>query len=309
MISKNKNKNKRKNEERDLREIWISLVSSPEYKRRMSKNKNNASASLDNCSFAIRELPIESIIPDPNQPRRYFDKAKLKELAESIKQHGVLQPILVTPLENGRFEIVHGGRRFQASKIAGKTKIPAKIREISEQEKIEIQLIENLQREDLNPIEEAETFRRLIEKFGYTHEEIAKRMNKSREYISNKLRLLKLPKDLQKGIRRGHLSEGHGRALVSLNNHTLQRKIYTEINAQKLSVRDTEQYVRSLKKGIDVSHETPLTSPNTKTLLIPVYSEVFKTVKKTAKKMKMKPEELILKAVVFFLNNHGKQEG
>ena len=193
--------------------------------------------------------------------------------------------------------------------MAGKSKIPARIRKISEKEKMEIQLIENLQREDLNPIEEAETFRRLIEKFSYTHEQLAKKMSKSREYITNKIRLLNLPKDLQKSIRKGLLSEGHGRALVSLNDSSLQRKISTEINAKRLSVRDTEQYVKNLKKGTDVSHETHLASSNAKTMLMPVYFEVFKTVKETASRLKMKPEELILKAVDFFLSNHGEQQG
>lgn len=270
MISKRKDE--KKNDEKDSSKILRSILSSPEYKRKFLNNKNsNSSLSPNDYSSEIKELPIESVVPDPNQPRRDFDKAKLNELAESIKKHDVLQPILVRPLGDGKHQIVHGERRFRACKIAGKTKIPVRIRNISEQEKIEIQLIENLQREDLNPIEEAETFKRLIGKFGYTHEQLAKRMCKSREYISNKLRLLKLPKDLQKGIRRGHLSEGHGRALVSLNDPTLQRKICKEISQKRLNVRDAEQLVRSFKEGTDVSRETGI-SPSD----LAVWNVIFK---------------------------------
>ena len=310
MNSKKENRSRKKNSEVDPSEQYFALLENdPEFRRKILGNKNISLDQLNNCTSVYRELPIDLVIPDPNQPRKDFDKAKLEELAKSIKQYGVLQPILVTPLKNGQFEIVHGERRYQASKMAGRSKIPANISEISEQKKIEIQLIENLQREDLNSIEEAETFRRLIEKFNYTHEQLAKKMSKSREYITNKIRLLNLPKDLQKSIRKGLLSEGHGRALVSLNDSTLQRKISTEINAKRLSVRYTEQYVKSLKKGTDVSHETHIASSNAKTLLMPVYFEVFKTVKEAARRMKMKQEELILKAVDFFLSHHGEQEG
>lgn len=305
-----KKKVRKKKDEVNISEQWFALLeNNPEFRRKILGNKNISLAPPNNGTSVFRELPIDLVIPDPNQPRKNFDKAKLKELAESISQHDVLQPILVAPLDNGYFEIVHGERRYLASKMAGKSKIPARIRKISEKEKMEIQLIENLQREDLNPIEEAETFRRLIEKFSYTHEQLAKKMSKSREYITNKIRLLNLPKDLQKSIRKGLLSEGHGRALVSLNDSSLQRKISTEINAKRLSVRDTEQYVKNLKKGTDVSHETHLASSNAKTMLMPVYFEVFKTVKETASRLKMKPEELILKAVDFFLSNHGEQQG
>jgi len=254
--------------------------------------------------YSVKNLPLAVIVPDPDQPRRDFDETKLRELAESIKQQGLLQPILVRPLEDGQFQIVHGERRYRACKRLGLNTIKAEIRKLDDKQVLEIQLVENLQREDLNPIEEAETFKRLIDKFGYTHEQIAKKIGKSREYVSNKLRLLDLPNDLQRGIRRGNLSEGHGRTLVSLGDPTIQRMVCQEISAKKLSVRETEELVRSLRERSDVSRETFLASPNAKTLLIPISSNVFAIVDKVARKMKIKPEDLIQKAVDFFLRHH-----
>jgi len=204
----------------------------------------------------ITEQPIENIIPDYSQPRKSFNEAKLQELAESIKQHGLLQPILVRPIGSGKYQLVYGERRFRACKLLSLEKIRVEVRNLTDNEVLEIQIVENLQREKLNPIEEAEAFRHMIELLGHTHEKIGKRIGKSREYVTNKLRLLSLPKDLRKGVARGSLSEGHARALLSLNKIQKQREVCRQISEKKLNVRETEELVKNLKEG-NVSHETP----------------------------------------------------
>jgi len=204
----------------------------------------------------IVEIPLCNIQKDPNQPRKNFDEFKIKELAESIKVHGLLQPILVRPIGNDKFQLVQGERRFRACKILGLETIRAEVRKLDHKQILEFQIVENLQREDLNPIEEAEAFRHMIELLGYTHEKIGKRIGKSREYVTNKLRLLSLPKDLRRGVARGSLSEGHARALLSLNDIQKQREVCRQISGKKLNVRETEELAKNLKEG-DVSHETP----------------------------------------------------
>jgi len=207
------------------------------------------------------EILIEHIIPDPNQPRKNFDKGKLRELADSIEKHGLLQPILVRPLQNGKFQIVHGERRFRACKLLGFKKIRAEIRNLTDKEALEIQLVENIQREDINPIEEAEAYARLIKEFGYTHQEIARKIAKTREYVTNKLRLLKLPSEIQNEIRKGNITESHGRLLLSLNESDKQKQLAERVIDDKLTVRETEQLVNSLKGCIDVTRVTSITPP------------------------------------------------
>lgn len=202
----------------------------------------------------IGELSLEVVVPSPSQPRRHFDEARLSELAESIKQVGLLQPILVRP-RGGKFEVVHGERRYRACKMAGKETIRAEIRDLSDREVVEIQLIENLQRENLNPMEEAETFRCLVEDFGHTHEEVGKRIGKSREYVTNKLRLLKLPSEVQRKVRKGFLSEGHAKAILSLEGDAEQEELAQKVIEKGLRVRETEQLVRDFKA--DVPRGTP----------------------------------------------------
>ena len=205
--------------------------------------------------YKITDLPLEVVVPDPNQPRSDFDEEKIKGLAESIKKQGLLQPILIRPVESERFQIVHGERRYRACKLLGLETIRTEIRELSHKEVLEIQIVENLQREDLNSIEEAKAFRKMNNELGHTHEEIAQRIGKSREYVTNKLRLLNLPNDIQRGIARGNLSEGHARALLSLNDFEKQRQVCREISKKELNVRETEGFVQGLKDG-DVSRET-----------------------------------------------------
>jgi len=215
----------------------------------MRKNKTEKSP------YETKDLPLEVIIPDPLQPRSYFDEEKIKELAESINQHGLLQPVLVTPIEDGKYQIVHGERRYRACKHLSLETIRAEVRHLSHKQTLEIQIVENVQRQDLNPIEEAKALQKLVYVLGYTHEKIAKRIGKSREYVTNKLRLLSLPNDLQRGVARGKISEGHARALLSLNDFHKQRQVCRDISEKKLNVRETEQLVQSLKDD-NVSRET-----------------------------------------------------
>ncbi|KUK13509.1 MAG: ParB/RepB/Spo0J family partition protein [Synergistetes bacterium] len=188
------------------------------------------------------EIPIEEIIPNPYQPRKSIENDSLEELASSIKQHGLLQPIVVRKKEEG-YEIIAGERRYRAAKMAGLKKIPALVKEASEEETMEYALIENLQREDLNPMEAANAIKFLIERFGLTQEEVADRIGKKRSTVANLLRLLKLPGDLQKMVADGQISMGHARALLSLDDPEEQKRIASEIVSHSLTVRDVEQEV------------------------------------------------------------------
>ncbi len=196
----------------------------------------------------INELPIEKIIPNPYQPRREFDEESISELAESIKKHGLLQPVLVIKdKKNDRFILVAGERRLRASKKLGKDKIKAIVVDYTLDDLREYALIENIQREDLNPIEVALSLYELIKKHGYTHEELAKNLGKSRAYITNMLRVLNLPQDIIEKVRNNKISLGHAKVLVSLPEEEA-RKIAMEIEEKNLSVRDTEKLIKSKKQ-------------------------------------------------------------
>lgn len=191
-----------------------------------------------------RSLPIDLVGRNPSQPRKHFDEGDLTELANSIKTHGVLQPILVRPVAGGRFEIVAGERRWRAAQRAGLHSIPAVVREFNELEVLEIAIVENVQRTDLNPIEEAQGFQALIDRFGRTQEEIAEAVGKSRPHIANMLRLLKLPDDIQEMVRDGRLSSGHARAILTApDSHGLAMKAISE----GLSVREVERLAQLAK--------------------------------------------------------------
>lgn len=195
------------------------------------------------------------IKPNPNQPRQEFDQSALEGLAASIKEYGLLQPIVVSRHESetphGRdveYHLIAGERRWRAAKIAGLPSIPAIIREEpSEEIKLELALIENIQRADLNPVETARAYHRLVKEFGLTQKAIAERMGKSQESVSNTLRLLTLPEKIQEAIAHGHLTEGHARAILALHAPEKQLNIFEEILTNQLSVRDTEERVRSIK--------------------------------------------------------------
>lgn len=192
------------------------------------------------------ELQIKDIHPNQYQPRKEFNQEKLQELAESIEEHGVIQPIVVSPLNEG-YQIIVGERRWRAATICGLGTIPAVIKDFTQQEIMEIALIENLQREDLNSIEEANAYRQLMDEFSLTQDEVAQRLGKSRSFIANTLRLLSLPKDIQNLIKENKLSAGHGRALLSVKNRSVRENLVKKILEEKLSVRELENMVKDSK--------------------------------------------------------------
>jgi len=194
----------------------------------------------------ILEVPLAKIRPSPFQPRKRFDDAKLDELAASIRTRGVLSPVIVRQTPDG-YELVAGERRVRAAERAGLDRVPAVVREMSNAEMLEVALIENLQREDLNPVEEAEVYRRLVEEFNLTQEEIASRVGKDRASVANTLRLLKLPPRIREDLIGGRLSAGHGRALLALEGRDLLLKAREAILRRSLSVRATELLVKRLK--------------------------------------------------------------
>lgn len=198
----------------------------------------------------LQKLPINAIAPNPHQPRKYFESDSLRELAASITQSGVLQPIVVRRLGEG-YQLVIGERRWRAAKLAGLDTIPAVVRDATDAECLELALIENLLREDLNPMEEAEAYQRLLAEFQWTQEDLARRVGKDRTSIANCLRLLKLPEIIQNDLRAGRLSMGHARALLSLTSPGDQLKLREEILAHSWSVRTTEEGVqrRRIQRG------------------------------------------------------------
>lgn len=193
---------------------------------------------------AAVELPIDAIAPNPKQPRKDFDDKALRELSASLAQTGVLQPVVVRRLGDA-YQLVVGERRWRAAKLAGLTRIPAVIREASDAQSLELALVENLLREDLNPMEEAEAYQRLLAEFGWTQEELAQRVQRDRSSIANCLRLLKLPDLIQADLRANRLTMGHARALLSLASPAEQLKLREEILAHSWSVRATEEGVQA----------------------------------------------------------------
>ncbi|MBW3523368.1 MULTISPECIES: ParB/RepB/Spo0J family partition protein [unclassified Chryseobacterium] len=194
----------------------------------------------------IMEVSIDDIYPNSTQPRTYFDEKALNELAQSITNLGIIQPITLRK-EGEKFEIISGERRFRASKIAGLTSIPAYIRLVNDQELLEMALVENIQREDLDAIEIALTYHRLLEEIGLTQENLSQRIGKDRSTITNSIRLLRLSPDIQNAIRSGEISAGHGRAIISLENEELQQVLFDLIIKEKLNVRQSEQAATALK--------------------------------------------------------------
>lgn len=186
-------------------------------------------------------VSIDEIVPNKEQPRKTFDEGSLAELSESIKQHGVLQPLLVRPLPEGGYQLVAGERRWRACRMAGLREVPVVIKELTDTETMEIAIIENLQREDLNPIEEAEGLQALIDKCGFTQEEVATSVGKSRPAIANSLRLLRLPPEVREMTKNGEFSAGHARALLAFDNEAMIYEVANNIIAKKLTVRDVER--------------------------------------------------------------------
>lgn len=223
------------------------LVSEAEYET------GGSAASASNAASETK-LPIEDIVPNPNQPRIHFNETELRELSESIQEHGILQPLLVRKHGNG-YEIIAGERRYQASKLAGLEELPVIIKEVNDEEMLALALIENLQRSDLNPVEEAKGYRQLIDASGMTQEALSKAVSKSRSAITNSLRLLDLPEVVQQMIFEGKLTAGHARAILAVPYEDARIRLAEKVVTEGLSVRATENLAPLFSAG-----ETPKTS-------------------------------------------------
>lgn len=196
----------------------------------------------------LRMVPLSAIEPNKDQPRREFDEEKLQQLADSISCYGVLQPLLVRDMGNGRYQLLAGERRWRAARLAGLTELPVQLKELEDQGVLEVALIENLQREDLNPMEQAGGYRRLMDEFSLTQEEVAARVGRSRSAVANTLRLLSLPQTIQDMVQEGALSEGHGRALVGLDE-SVSLPLALQACEQGLSVRQLERLASAAAKA------------------------------------------------------------
>ncbi len=214
---------------------------------------------LSEKSQVISEIEINKIVQNPYQPRTNFDEEKLAELAASIKEHGIIQPIVVS-LKGDQYEIIAGERRFQAAKKAGLTKVPVIIRKVNDQQKLELAIIENIQRHDLNPIEEAESFLKLTHEFELSQDEISLKVGKSRSAVANKMRLLKLPREIQRALMEEKINEGHAKAILAIENPEKQMALFELILKNNLTVRQTEDKtkevaVRMHKRTLNIDPE------------------------------------------------------
>lgn len=207
---------------------------------------------IENATGIIR-ISLDQIETNPKNPRKDFDQDALKQLADSMKRFDVVQPVTVSHIENGRFRLISGERRFRAAKIAGLKDIPAYIRQANDRELLELALLENLQREDLNSIEVALSYKRMMDELNYTQEQVAERMSKERSTVTNYIRLLKLPPDIQVAVRNSIISMGHARTLITIETIETQILIYNEIKSKGLSVRQTEELVRKYNRSSDKS--------------------------------------------------------
>lgn len=207
-----------------------------------------ADNSVEEINPSVNKLRIMEIEPNHDQPRKDFDEKSLSELAESIEQHGVLQPLVVRPLANGSYQLVAGERRWRAARIAGLTEVPVVIKELTDEEVIEIAMIENLQREDLNPLEEALGYRYMMDELNITQEQAAEKVGKSRPAVANALRLLKLPNEIQDMVKNNLISPGHARALLGFDSEDMIVQTAKIIIKEDLSVREVENLVKKSKK-------------------------------------------------------------
>ena len=212
------------------------------------------------------QVDIDKISPSPFQPRRAFDEIKLQELAMSIRNQGIIQPLVVRP-KGERFELIAGERRWRAAMKAGLSTVPVVVRQASDRDALQLALIENLQREDLNPIEEAVGYRRLQDEFTWSQEEVAEKVGKSRPAVTNALRLLSLPSEVQQEVASGNLPAGQARALLGLQSEAVIITAYREVIARALSTRETEKLVRNLKLGRRRRRESPSVDPDLRSLV------------------------------------------
>lgn len=248
---------------------------------RAMKNKRNGKFHVSGGS--VKQIPIKMIVSNPNQPRRIFGAENLKELSDSIKVYGVIQPITVRKLSNGNFELISGERRVRASIMAGLMRIPAIVVAVGNIDSALVALIENVQRCDLSFLEEAAAYHRLLSEFGYTQEQLAIKLGKNQSTIANKVRLLKLPEAIRIIISENHLTERHARALLRISDIDMQMKIVTEILEKCLNVKQTDDLIDKILNG------TPTASKPQKPCVVPVIKDVRifnNTVKKAVTMMK-----------------------
>lgn len=249
---------------RGLGALLTSNDTTTDTKPERQQTNTHVTAPPVNSASVIINIPLEQIEVNPFQPRTTFEEDSLKDLSDSIKVHGVIQPITVRKIENNKYQLIAGERRLRASKLAGKTEVPAFVRAASDQESIEIALIENIQREDLNPLEIAINYKRLQDECDLTQEELAVRLGKNRSSVTNFIRLLRLPPDIQAGLRDEVITMGHAKALLAIENPLLLLSAYKETVSKGLSVRQVEELVRTLE-----SKPKKTSSPANKSTAIP----------------------------------------
>ena len=218
----------------------------------------------------LSEVAVDLIVPNPMQPRQALDAEALQELADSIREHGLIQPLIVTSIEDptsdAQYQIITGERRWEAAKMAGLTRVPVIVKEATPQEMLELALVENIQRADLNPLEEAAAYRQLMDDFGLTQEQVAEKVGKSRVTVANSVRLLRLPDEIKQALADNQISEGHARALLALNKRADQLKVLEAIVKKGLSVRQTEEMVRRMAAGAQPRGRGEPPSPETEAL-------------------------------------------
>ena len=234
----------------------------------LKTGSGNLKTAVVETATATNRIPVDDIENNPKQPRRDFDEQSLNELAESIKLHDIIQPVTVSKLPSGKYRLISGERRLRAARIAGLNDIPAYVRQANDSQLLELALLENLQREDLNAMEVSLSFKRMMEELEYTQEQVAERLGKDRSTVANFIRLLKLPPDIQLAVRNGELSMGHARALINVDTIDKQLFIYKEIREKGLSVRQTETLVRNLYKQSGGVKKT------SKSALSPIYQKI-----------------------------------
>lgn len=242
-----------------------------------TKQLNEGVSSNKTEKEPVKTVKLSLVEPNRDQPRKKFSEESLQELADSIKQYGIIQPLIVQDKKD-YYEIIAGERRWRAAKIAGLKEIPIIVRDISQQEVMEISLIENIQRENLNPIEEALAYKRLLEEFNLKQEEVAKRVSKSRTAVTNSMRLLKLTEDVQQMVIDEKLTMGHARCLISIDDPHLQKKIAQEVIDRNLSVRETEKLMKKLQKAQEAEEEEKKREKED-TALIAIYENIAEQMK------------------------------
>ena len=236
-------------------------VTAPETNKKAEKKEKEGVAEAA-AEDRVNYIKIHEIMPNVNQPRKTFNEDKIEELADSIREHGIIQPIVVRKKKKG-YEIVAGERRWRAAMKAGLAEVPCLLKELTDEQNMLIAIIENMQREDLNPIEEAEGLHQMVSTFGLTQEQVSKSVGKSRPYITNALRLLKLPEYIREKLAEGVISAGHGRTLITVEDEDLRRQLFDKIVAEGLSVRETEKLVAELGKPAKKKPAKKLKNPDT----------------------------------------------